>query len=74
MKESTPGGAHPIHEGGGTPTPLGRAPISRGPPEAPPTATPTLYIHVRGEKNQGESFIVFYDTEPPPSPNLSREG
>ena len=25
-------------------------------------------------KNQRESFIVFYDTEPPPSPNLSWEG
>ena len=29
---------------------------------------------VSRKKNQGESFIVFYDTEPPPSPNLSREG
>ena len=44
------------------------------PPGAPPTSTPTLYIHVRGEKNQREGFIAFYDTEPPPSPNLSREG
>ena len=39
-----------------------------------PTSTPTPYIHFRGEKNQREGFIAFYDTEPPPSPNLSREG
>ena len=67
---------------GPTPCPLGwgRAPspwvrpLSRGPPEAPPTSTPTPYIPSRGEKNQRESFIAFYDTEPPPSPNLSQEG
>ena len=59
-------GAHPIHEGGG-------APLPRGPPGAPPTSTPTLYIHVRGEKNQRERFIAFYDTEPPPSPVLPWE-
>ena len=28
----------------------GRAPLPRGPPVAPPTSTPTPYIHVRGEK------------------------
>ena len=50
------------------------APLSCGPLGPPPTSTPTPYIHVRGEKNQRESFIAFYDTEPPPSPNLSREG
>ena len=38
------------------------------------SSTPTPYICVRGEKNQREEIIVFYDTEPPPSPNLSREG
>ena len=54
--------------------PLGRGLLSRGPPGPPPTSTPTPYIPSRGEKNQRESFIVFYDTEPPPSPNLSREG
>ena len=59
---------------GGAPTPLGRPLLSRGPPEAPPTSTPTLYIHVQGEKNQREGFIAFYDTEPPPSPKTSREG
>ena len=72
MKESTPGDPHPVHEGGGAPTPWGRS-LPRGPPAAPPTSTPTLYIHVRGEKNKREGFIAFYDTEPPPSPNLSRE-
>ena len=34
-----------------------------------------LYIFAFGEKkNQEEGFIAFYDTEPPPSPNLPREG
>ena len=34
-----------------------------------------LYILCFGEKkNQREDFIAFYDTEPPPSPNLSWEG
>ena len=62
-----PGGPHPVHEGGG-------APLPRGPPDAPPTSNPTPYIRVRGEKNQREGFIAFYDMEPPPSPKLSREG
>ena len=66
------GGPHPVHEGGGAP-PRAR-PLPRGPPEAPPTSTPTLYINVRGEKNQREGFNTFYETEPPPSPNLSQEG
>ena len=52
----------------------GHAPLPCGPPGAPPTSTPTLYIHVQGEKNQREGFIAFYDTEPPPSPNLPWEG
>ena len=43
-------GPHPVHEGGGCALPPGRAPLSRGPPKAPPTSTPTLYIRVRGEK------------------------
>ena len=68
-----PGGPHPVHEGGGRP-PLGCAPLPRGPPGGPPTPTPTPYIGFRGEKNQREEIIAFYDTEPPPSPNLSREG
>ena len=53
---------------------VGARPLSPGPPGAPPTSTPTLYISFRGEKNQRESFIAFYDMEPPPSPKTSREG
>ena len=65
-----------INTMGPTPYPRGwRArPLPRGPPGAPPTSTPTIYTRVRGEKNQRDGFITFYDTEPPPSPNLSREG
>ena len=48
-EESTSGGPHPVHEGGGAPAPLG-APLPCGPPVAPPTSTPTPYIRVRGEK------------------------
>ena len=61
---------------GPTPCPRGWGvrPLPRRPPQAPPTSTPTLYIHVRGEKNQREGFITFYDMEPPPSPKHSREG
>ena len=62
------GGPHPVHEGGGA------HPLPHGPPDAPPTSTPTLYIPFRGEKNQRESFITFYNMEPPPSPKLSWEG
>ena len=55
-------------------TRVGARPLPRGPPGAPPTSTPTPYIHVREKKNQREGFIAFYDTEPPPSPVLPREG
>ena len=67
-------GAHTLSTRVGARLPPWARPLSRGPPEAPPTSTPTPYIHVRGEKNQRERFIVFYDTEPPPSPKLSQEG
>ena len=70
---STSGGAPPVHEGGGTPYPLG-APLPHGPPDAPPTSTWTPYINFQGEKTEREGFIAFYDTGPPPSPKLSREG
>ena len=40
-EESTSGGPPPVHEGGGRACPLGRAPLPRGPPDAPPTSTPT---------------------------------
>ena len=72
-EESTSGGLHLSTRVGARLPPWAR-PLSRGPPEAPPTSTPTPYIHVQGEKNQREGFIVFYDTELLPSPNLSREG
>ena len=70
-----------IHQGaqglstrqGGAPT-VGCAPYLVVPPGPPPTSTPILYIPSCGEKNHRGSFIAFYDTEPPPSPNLSREG
>ena len=55
-----------------TPFPRGwgrASPLPRGPPGAPPTSTPTPYIHVRGEKNQREGFIAFYDTEAPQALN-----
>jgi len=54
----------------------GRAcpPRARPLPRGPPVASPTLYIVFRGEKNQREEFIAFYDMEPPPSPKTSREG
>ena len=55
-------------------TRVGARPLPRGPPNTPPTSTPTPYIRVRGEKNQRERYILFYDMEPPPSPKLSREG
>ena len=53
---------------------LGGCPLSHGPPEAPPTSTPTPYIPFHREKIGEKVSFAFYDTEPPPSPNLSREG
>ena len=67
-------GPTPCPRGWAVRPPPGRAPLARGPPDAAPTSTPTPYFPFGGEKNQRESFIAFYDTEPPPSPNLSREG
>ena len=65
-----------IHVRGPAPCPRGwgARPLPRGPPDAPPTSTPTPYIHFQGEKNQREGFIAFYDTKPSPSPVLPREG
>ena len=66
-------GPPPVHEGGGA-CPLGRAPYLMGPLELL-RLQPQLYILCFGEKkNQGEEIIMFYDTEPPPSPKTSREG
>ena len=66
-------GPTPFPRGWGVPPPRAR-PLPRGPPGDPPMPTPTLYICFWREKNQREEIIAFYDTEPPPSPNLSREG
>ena len=67
-------GPTPWPRGWGRALPPWARPLPRGPPGAPPTSTPTLYIHFQGEKNKGDIFIMFYDTEPPPSPKTSREG
>ena len=50
-----------------------RAPCLEGPLRL---HRPQLQLHIFtfGRKNQREGFIAFYDTEPPPSPNLSQEG
>ena len=66
-KESRPGGPHPVHEGGGAP------PASWAPWCSTDLNSNSIYSR-SGRKNQGEGFITFYDTEPSPSPNLSREG
>ena len=65
---------------GPTPCPLGwgRPPRVRPCLVGPLVLLPPrlqLYIFAfREKKNQREEFIAFYDTEPPPSPNISREG
>ena len=68
-------GAHTLStKVGGAPTPTGRAPCLVGPLLL---RRPQLQLHIfrlSERKNQRGSFIAFYDTEPPPSPNLSREG
>ena len=43
-------GGHTLSMRVGARPPPGRAPLSRGPPDAPPTSTPTLYIPFHGEK------------------------
>ena len=67
-KDEGQGAHHLATRVGGAPAPLGRAPLPRGPPVASPTPTPPPYIEFRGEKNQREEFIAFYDMKPPPSP------
>ena len=67
------GGLHLSTRVGARPTPW-VCPLAHGPPDPPLTSTFTPYIHFRGEKNQREGFIAFYDTEPPPSPKTSWEG
>ena len=43
-------GPPPVHEGGGHACPPRACPLPHGPPGAPPTPTPTLYIWFQGEK------------------------
>ena len=72
-KESTSGGPHPVHEGGGAPTPLGTPPASWAPWNSTDLNSNSIYS-CSGRKNQREGFVAFYDTEPPPSPNFPQEG
>ena len=50
-----------IHVRGPTPCPCGwgARPLPRGPPDAPPTSTPTPYIHFRGEKIREKDLSCF---------------
>ena len=67
-------GGHNLSTGWGHALPPGRAPWLVGPTKL---HRPQLQLHIyrlEEKKNQGESFIAFHDTEPPPSPNLSRDG
>ena len=54
--------------------PPGHAWQACGANEAPPPPNPALFSPFRPEKNQGEEFIAFYDTEAPPPPVLHLEG
>ena len=65
-------GAHHLATRVGHACPPRARPLRRGPPVA--SLTPTPYIVFRGEKNQREEIIAFYDMEPPPSPKTSQEG
>ena len=47
------------HEGGGVPTPLGRALLPRGFLAASLTSTPSLLDHVCSKKDPREGFILF---------------
>ena len=58
----------------GAASPPGRAGQACGAHVAPPPPIPALFIRFRPEKNQGEEFIAFYDTEAPPHPVLALEG
>lgn len=66
-------GPHPVHEGGRRACPLGAPPALWAPWCSTDLNSNSIYSR-SGRKNQREGFIAFYDTELPPSPNLSREG
>ena len=63
-------GPHPVHEGGGMPTPLDVPPCHVSPLMLQHIHLDSIYS-LSGRKNQREGVITFYDTEPPPSPKLS---
>ena len=69
-KRWRPGGPHPSHEGA---PPRVRPPYLVGPWMPSDANSNSIYL-LSERKNQREEIIAFYDTEPPPSPNLSREG
>ena len=52
-------GPTPYPRDRGARPPIGRAPLSRGPPGPPPTSTPNPYIHFRGEKNRDKDSSRF---------------
>ena len=61
-------GAHTLSTRvGGMPSPWER-PLSCGPPDAPPTSTPTLYIPFHGEKKSERKFhrILWYGASAKP--------
>ena len=67
-------GAHTLSTRvGARPAPLGAPPASWGPRRSTNLNSNSIYSRL-GRKNKREGFIAFYDTKPPPSPNLSREG
>ena len=61
------------HKPTGRGHPPGRAVRACGAHVAPPPPNSALFIPSRPEKNQGEGFIAFYDTEAPPPPVLHLE-
>ena len=63
-----PGGPHLVHEGGR------RACPRCAPWSSTDLNSNSIYSHLWRKKSQRARFIMFYDTEPPPSPKLSREG
>ena len=66
-------GAHGLSTRQGAPRLGAGPPISWAPRTSSDLNSNSIYT-VSGRKKQGESFIAFHDTKPPPSPNLSREG
>ena len=72
-KKYTRGSMACVRDRGAPPPCRARPPISWAPWTSTDLNSNSIYSR-SGVKKQRESFIAFYDTEPPPSPNLSREG